>query len=498
MSRPNRPNISLTSCPVLSALANLLDIDEPMFVGCSGGRDSMSLAFGCYLLYQQGKLSALPTLIHVNHGIQSANDDWAKFVKTWADEHGFACHVAELGLGVANETHARHARYGAFAKCMNGKGILLTAHHQDDQAETVLMRLITGAGVQGLAGMRAWQQLDVNDNTLTVHRPLLDVSRTDITAFAQAHGLSYVDDPTNETSQNARSLIRNDILPRLATLNPKASAHLAKTATLMNEAGELIDEFTFEKFGSCVIDTPHSPFVRLLDVAKLTALSPPMQSAVVREWVQCHDKLPPTSRLTHDIIALAHRTDTDHRTEIFWRTAGNQSNQDTGGAVICRYGQVLYRYHHSLWQLLCSPTPNTVHSELVEGLVMLKSNAHFALTWQFSAFWQTLFTNQSVHLAPIGKNSVYVHTPYHDKHGKFCHAFDKLSGKKLYQKLRIPTWQRHNLWGMVVGGELVLMFGVDEWWLLQSTWFDTLWAEREQLGASLVRVECFAQMGKLG
>lgn len=491
------------SCPVLSALSGLSAIQGRIVIGCSGGRDSLSLAFGCYLLYQAGKLPTLPTLIHINHGIQPANDDWANFVRAWADEHGFECHVVALGLGRANESQARQARYHAMSCLMNDDDVLLTAHHQDDQAETVLMRLINGAGVQGLAGMRAWQTLQMGDKTLTIHRPLLSVSRADITAFAQAHGLSYVDDPTNDMSDNTRSFIRNDILPRLATLNPKVADNIAKTATLMDEASELLHESMFEVFKSCVADTPHTPFVSMLDVAKLTALSRPMQSAVVRYWLQGNEPLPPNAQITSDIIALAHRTDTDHQTQIFWRTQGGAVQG--GGVVVCRYQDVLYRYHHELFLLLNAKTDDTPIVPQGEKVV-LKHNQQFILAWHYHQVWQELFFDKQVSIRPIGKTSVRVAVLYQDKTGQTLQGFDKLSGKKLYQKLRIPTWYRQNLWGVSADGELVLMIGVDRWWVLQSGWFDRLWAMRQALGQSLCVVrehgvnadECFAQMGELG
>lgn len=481
------------SCPILSALSGLSAIQGRIVIGCSGGRDSLSLAFGCYLLYWQGALPTLPTLIHINHGIQPANDDWANFVRTWADEHGFICHVVALGLGQANESQARQARYHAMSCLMNDDDVLLTAHHQDDQAETVLMRLIHGAGVQGLAGMRAWQTLQMGDKTLTIHRPLLGVSRADMTAFAQAHGLSYVDDPTNEMSDNARSFIRNDILPRLTTLNPKVVDNLAKTATLMGDATELIHEAVSHAFDLCVLTTPHTPFVNLLDVAKLTALSHPVQSAVVRHWLQHQEPLPPSHQITSDVIALAHRTDTDHQTQIFWRTQGGAVQG--GGVVVCRYQDVLYRYHHELFLLLNAKTDDTPIVPQGEKVV-LKHNQQFVLAWYYHQGWQNLFAGKQVSIQPIGKTSVRVAVLYQDKTGQTLQGFDKLSGKKLYQQLKIPTWQRQNLWGVSVDDELVLMIGVDSWWVLQSRWFDRLWATRQAWGQSLCVVrECGADSG---
>ncbi|WP_066803741.1 tRNA lysidine(34) synthetase TilS [Moraxella oblonga] len=483
------------SCPILDVLGGLADIDKAVFVGCSGGRDSMSLAFGCYLLYQSGVLKKLPTLIHINHGIQNANDEWADFVKTWANERGFVCHVVCLYLGQSNETHARDARYHAIANLMQEGDVLLTAHHADDQAETVLMRLINGAGVQGLSGIKAWQNRTISGKNLTIHRPFLAISRQDITDFAHRHGLAYVDDPTNDTTDNARSFIRNDILPSLATLNPKVKDNIAKVATFMGEASELLHQMMSEKFEQVLIATPHTLVVSMLDVAKLVTLSKPMQSAVVRHWVQGDEVLPPNAQITKDVVALAHRTDNDHRVQIFWQVSG------AGHAfVICRYKHILYRYRQELFLLLNTHVDDTPIVPQTKQTI-LKQNEQFLLVWRYPQSLEFLFIHKTVCIQPIGKTSVRVVVMYQNKNGQHRQGFDVLSNKKLYQTLNIPTWQRQNLWGLYVNDELVMMMGVDGWWLTDSTMLGALMAMSDEFGDTFVSVcqrdEYFAQTASL-
>lgn len=466
----------MTACPILSALSALNDVPYPLYVACSGGRDSLALAYGCYLLYQQGKLDTLPTLLHVHHGMQQANDDWARLVGAWADEHGFDWQILPLTLTKKTETSARTARYQALMGAMTDDGVLLVAHHADDQAETVLMRLINGAGVQGLSGMRAWQAKTVQGRTMSLHRPLLGVSRHEITAFAHAHALPYVDDPTNDTTDNARSLIRNDILPRLTALNPKVRQNIARTAHLMNDAYALISETVFELVKKCTLDTTHTPFVSCLDIHALRTLSAHEQSAVVRFFVQADNPLPPSYQTVSDTLALTARDDGDHSTKIFWQGGddGDDVNGNGRAVVLCRYKNALYRYHHELWLLLQNEMSDDKIA-LNSSKIILKQNATFAIFMDFHDGLRELLMDKSAYIRPVRRDErLRIYEPYMDKDGQTHIGFTKLSGKKLYQRLSIPTWHRANLWGLYVHDEMVLVMSMDKWWLTDNAMFHAL------------------------
>lgn len=480
----------MSACPILSALTALSDLPYPLYLACSGGRDSLVLAYGCYLLYQRGKLEKLPTLLHVHHGMQQANDDWAKLVGAWADEHGFNWQILPLTLTKKTETSARTARYQALMGAMTDDGVLLVAHHADDQAETVLMRLINGAGVQGLSGMRAWQAKTVQGRTMSLHRPLLGVSRHEITAFAHAHALPYVDDPTNDTTDNARSLIRNDILPRLTALNPKVRQNIARTAHLMNDAYALISETVFELVKKCTLDTTHTPFVSCLDIHALRTLSAHEQSAVVRFFVQGDKPLAPSYQTMSDTMALTARTDGDHSTKIFWQ-GGIDENMDNTAIVLCRYKDTLYRHHHDLFLLLQDKMSDD-KIPLTSSKMMLKKNATFAIFLECHDGFYELLMDKMAYIKPITRDEwVWVCEGYVDKDGQTQIGSTKLGGKKLYQKLSIPTWQRPNLWGIYAYDEPVLMMSMEKYWLTDSTMFADLFAlfDGKYMGRTLLAVD---------
>ncbi|MGP4846704.1 tRNA lysidine(34) synthetase TilS, partial [Marinobacter sp. 1Y8] len=128
-----------------------------LWLACSGGRDSLALAALCVQLYRQGKLPCLPQLLHVDHGLQSDSQYWAKHVANWAAAQKIPCRILQAQVNGHDEQAARQARYNVMRAHINQDDVLLLAHHADDQAETVLMRLIQGAGVNGLSGMQPWR-----------------------------------------------------------------------------------------------------------------------------------------------------------------------------------------------------------------------------------------------------------------------------------------------------------------------------------------------------
>ena len=385
---------------LIDALSHL-GAHQRLFVACSGGRDSLSLAYACYLAHQQGTLPALPVLLHVHHGMQSANDDWANLVKYWANTYGFICHILPVLLDKKTETHARTARYQAMMDMMTDGDILLLAHHEGDQAETILMRLISGAGVQGLSGIKTWQTKTLNQKTIHLHRPWLNFTRQAITDFAHAHALPYVDDPTNDTKDNARSFIRNDILPKLRQLNPKAQTNIAKSASLIAQAHAIISPIIKEALSTCQNPSQSElPYQSVLSIRSLMHFDLPHQRAILHAWLGMNEAHAPPSHLIDEIVALTVRQN-DQRTQIFW--------QGERGYVVCRYRDDLYRFWDWAWAYL--------HGQDKDNPLTLAT------------------PSDARPLQPCDKVPVVIH-------GVVRH----LSGKKLYQTLGVAPFFRKHLY----------------------------------------------------
>ena len=143
--------------------------------------------------------------------------------------------LTHAGKGL--EAAARSARYAAFATQLSDGEILTLAHHADDQAETVLLKLLRGAGPEGIGGMRA---LRAFGNRL-LWRPLLALPRARLTAYANEQGLHWIDDPSNADTRLRRNFVRAEILPRLSQRWPEASAAIAHSAAWARAAAEFID-----------------------------------------------------------------------------------------------------------------------------------------------------------------------------------------------------------------------------------------------------------------
>lgn len=232
-----------TACPIEQAVLLFKSQygDRPLVLGFSGGMDST------VLLHALVAQDLHPTLVHVHHGLQALADEWVTHAEQQAKHYGLNFHVERVSLAQVSrrgmEDRARTARYNALWQQVPENGVLLTAHHQRDQAETLLMRLLRGAGVRGLGAMSA---LKYRDDGRCLYRPLLSVPYEAMLAYAQAHQLTWVDDPSNQQAIALRNQVRHEILPLLSQLQPAIEEKLAQTAYHCQEANQLLTEMAQE------------------------------------------------------------------------------------------------------------------------------------------------------------------------------------------------------------------------------------------------------------
>jgi tRNA(Ile)-lysidine synthase len=178
--------------------------------------------------------------LHVDHGISPNAGRWARFARAAAGRYGVRCSVRAVSLaphrGLGLEGAARAARYAAFAR--TAADFVVLAQHRDDQAETVLLQLVRGSGLPGLAAMPIVRSQAARGAPLLL-RPLLDASRAEIEAYARERGLEWVEDESNADERRARNRLRRSVMPALRELNPEAAANLARSAAHLAEAEEL-------------------------------------------------------------------------------------------------------------------------------------------------------------------------------------------------------------------------------------------------------------------
>jgi tRNA(Ile)-lysidine synthase len=276
-------------------------------VAVSGGVDSMTLLFCLCGLREQMNLEI--TAYHMEHGIRAESESDMRFVMAQCEALGVPCIVGRADVPslaakrrVSVETAARDARYAFFDA--QEADFIATAHQRDDMAETVLMNLLRGSGLAGLAG--------IPERRGRYIRPLLGVSRRQIEAYAKQNGIETVKDATNDDASYTRNYIRKELLPRCARVNRAAAANIARTAALLAEDEAALDDCA--RRSGCVADGPEGAEV---DIACLKALMPAVQRRVLRLAVHAHCGLTDIESVHVDaMLRLAERGKSARRVDI--------------------------------------------------------------------------------------------------------------------------------------------------------------------------------------
>lgn len=242
----------------------------------SGGLDST-------VLLHQLRHSGLPVkALHVNHHLQPASNRWVEHCRNTCAQLGVPIYVLDVKIDANDpggpEAAARAARYEAFLTLVKPGDCLATAHHLDDQAETVLLRLLRGAGVHGLAAMRPQAPLAGG----ILWRPLLRRSRESLRDYAERHALSWIDDPHNLDPRYARSLLRHEIFPRFSQRWPQAIELLARTAELCSDAVVLLDGLAARDLKKAVM--PAKAGIQGLSVRALLEMDRSRRNNLLRYW----------------------------------------------------------------------------------------------------------------------------------------------------------------------------------------------------------------------
>lgn len=264
---------------VLRAVASGPDDVRPprLFVGYSGGLDSTVLLHALARAHP-GRVRA----VHVHHGLHADADAWAAHCQHTCDALGLAlviAHVDVVDVDAGPEAAARAARHAAFEAQLGADEWLVLAHHRDDQAETFLLRALRGSGPDGLSAMRPWRRF----GKAGLWRPLLSLSRADLQAYADAHALQWIEDPSNQSSRFDRNFLRNELMPMLRQRWPQADEAFARAARLQQQASAALQVTDAIDF-----DVASSP----LPLERLRALPAMQRARGFRAWA-AHHGLPP-------------------------------------------------------------------------------------------------------------------------------------------------------------------------------------------------------------
>ena len=289
-----------------------------VLVAFSGGVDSTVLL---HALSQQLPAHRLLAL-HVDHSIQAGSGGWAMHCVKVCNQWGI--HICKTVLTPTTRDHLdeaayRNARYAWFESLIRAGDVLVTAHHRDDQVETVLYRLLRGSGVHGLGGIQPERPFGSG----VLARPFLGCSRSDITAYATEQGLSWVTDPSNEDRRYDRNFLRHEIIRPLAARWPASGRSIDRAARHLRHAHALLEEIArqdydelWEPAANCCLGH-HG----CMGVVRLEGLSVGRRFNLLRYWMSRNGYQPPATKRLDELWRQANVARGDGNVRVAWPDA---------------------------------------------------------------------------------------------------------------------------------------------------------------------------------
>lgn len=403
---------------------------QEFWVAYSGGMDSH------VLLHSLTQLRSLHpeikiTAIHINHALSANAEAWNEHCRKICTQ--LQVDYVDKTIDVKTQLKKKHSmeavarklRYAIFADYLPKDACLLTAHHADDQAETVLLQLLRGAGVKGLAGIAA----KTNFGKGWLVRPLLEFSRQDLFAYAKERDLKWIDDESNLDLKINRNYVRSKILPLLTQRWLGVTKTLNQVAKNAADADELLNILAVEDYANVVGDVANT-----LSVTKLLNLSAARQRNVLRFWLsQLNFSIPSSIKLEHIQKDVLH-CQIDATPLVHWH-----------GAEVRRYLDNIY-----------AMPPLMPHDAAGEFIWDLKQDLVLPKVGILRASFNDGAQNVVPVIVKFRRGSECLRMP-----GRGTHAL-----KKMFQEWKIPTWQRDRIPLIYRDDELLVVAGycVGEGW----------------------------------
>jgi tRNA(Ile)-lysidine synthase len=409
----------------LEFLLKQYPISARFWVAYSGGLDSQVLLFALSRIIPTKRLR----VIHVNHGLHTDSIKWANICQQTCEKLGIYCEIVPVDAhpksGESPEAYARAARYGAMVKRIPAGDFLLTAHHRKDQAETLLLQLLRGAGLKGLASMPFCQTFA----KAYLMRPLLDFSRSELYEYAQEQQLTWIEDDSNMNLRFNRNFIRHKVLPLIQQRWPQADKTIARAAIHLAEAHSLLDEVAHQDWS-----VVQGPAANVLVISSLLKLSVMRRSNILRYWLKkLHFSLPSQKQLQQIEVLFKSRMDASPR--VNWGNVQLRRYRDYIYALNLVENEKLFNVEFTTWKLdqaIVLPTLDQLTSKQVLGAGLLLKERQVDVTFRQGGerFYAT--NRQGSH--PL---------------------------KKLFQEWGVPPWQRNKIPLIYYQKELIAVAGYD-------------------------------------
>ena len=377
--------------------------------------------------------------IYVDHQLQSISSAWGTFVQQQCRQLNIPCIIQPVNVASGNlEQQARNSRYQAYLQHLQADEMLVLAHHQQDQAETLMLRLLSGAGVDGLAAMK---QIDIREN-LTIWRPLLNISREQICQWASDLNVQNIEDPTNADTYYDRVWARQTLWPVLSQRYPKMQAALVRTSELMQDAQDILQEVLQQDLASCGTETQ-------LDLGKFLQLSKSRQRQLLSAWMKGKEQYRPSLAMVERLQREVIHAKQDAQAALYWQ-----------GFYYVRYQQQLYRLAAEIYladQQQVQTSPKTIKFALKDSV-------------------QVLSGKFIIQPAQLGLSPALLQQPLHLQQrqgGEKIHLYGRVGTwplKKAIQEAQIFPWARHTIQILSTDNVMLGVFTPKGFWLAQSAY----------------------------
>ena len=408
---------------------------ERIIVAYSGGLDSTVLL---HLVKNLAiKLHHRILAVHVNHRLHPDADDWAKHCRRQATHIDVAFQTIAVQIPAAHpkglEAAARDARYEALQSIMTMNDLLLTAHHQNDQAETVLLRLLRGSGTTGIKAIAEYRTLDIG----ALARPLLYSSHSDIRRYARENGLRYLEDPSNDDIKHARNYLRHLVVPVVAKRWPQWYKTVARYAKHRTAADYIIDTEAKRYLQHCLLPGSLDLLIRVF-----ITLATEHRHAVLRAWCKLNDvPLPNHYQIVRICAALSRHI--------------NKHN-GSGSAIIYTCSDIGMGVYHGTLRTI-KPLKRALVSPI---------KWHSGGDCEISQLNLKLLRTELMRQAPSLSNKT-LEVKFR-RGGERCACSDHLGNlfhkslKNIFQEHHVPSWQRDKIPLIYAHGRLRLVWGITE------------------------------------